>query len=93
MVKVILCGCNGKMGKVITETLNSFPEINIVAGIDKTSNSKVSYPIFDSIDQCSVESDVILDFSRPDALDSLISYCKRNNLPLVLCTTVIHRNK
>ncbi|KAJ50446.1 4-hydroxy-tetrahydrodipicolinate reductase [Clostridium tetanomorphum] len=87
MVKVILCGCNGKMGKVITETLNSFPEINIVAGIDKTSNSKVSYPIFDSIDQCSVESDVILDFSRPDALDSLISYCKRNNLPLVLCTT------
>ncbi|WP_027626856.1 4-hydroxy-tetrahydrodipicolinate reductase [Clostridium lundense] len=87
MLKLILCGCNGKMGKVITEKVISFNNINIVAGIDKNTNVNNSYPIFSAIKECSIDSDVVLDFSRPDMLDDLLSYCIENKLPLVLCTT------
>lgn len=87
MIKVILHGCNGKMGKVITEVSHSFPNINIIAGVDKSSNDKSSYPIFQNMIDINISGDVVLDFSRPEALDSLLEYSLKNKTPLVLCTT------
>ncbi|GAA0718278.1 4-hydroxy-tetrahydrodipicolinate reductase [Clostridium malenominatum] len=87
MIKVILHGCNGKMGKVITEVSHSFPNINIIAGVDKSSNYKSSYPIFQNMIDINISGDVVLDFSRPEALDSLLEYSLKNKTPLVLCTT------
>lgn len=87
MTKIILSGCLGKMGRVITGSISNFPSLSIVAGIDKSTDATVEYPIFSNIEDCSIEADVILDFSRPESLLSLISYCKTNKLPLVLCTT------
>lgn len=87
MNKVILNGCSGKMGKMISHSVTNFEELSIVAGIDKFKDESLKYPIFKNISQCDIDADVVLDFSRPDALDSLLSYCKNNKLPLVLCTT------
>ncbi|WP_315122086.1 4-hydroxy-tetrahydrodipicolinate reductase [uncultured Clostridium sp.] len=87
MVKVILCGCNGKMGKVITQTALSFPNIDIVAGVDKSLNNNNLYPIFSNINEVNVAADVVLDFSRPEALDDLLGYSSKNATPLILCTT------
>ncbi|MEW9095052.1 MAG: 4-hydroxy-tetrahydrodipicolinate reductase [Clostridiaceae bacterium] len=87
MVKIILCGCNGKMGKVITQTALAFPNIDIVAGVDKSLNNNSSYPIFKNINEVNVAADVVLDFSRPEALDDLLGYCNKNSTPLILCTT------
>lgn len=86
MVKIILSGCNGKMGKVISGLVANFPDLNIVAGVDKNTD-KSTYPVFSSIFDCTVDADVILDFSRPDAADSLIKYAKEKNIGVVLCTT------
>ena len=71
MIKMLLNGCNGKMGKVISEMAKASKTISIVAGVDKNS-SNLSYPCYNSIDECEDDIDVILDFSRPDALDSLM---------------------
>ncbi|WP_125152762.1 4-hydroxy-tetrahydrodipicolinate reductase [Clostridium rectalis] len=87
MINIILCGCNGKMGKVITEVSKGFSNLKIVAGIDKTIDSSTEYPNFESIDKCLVKADVVLDFSRPDSLENLLTYCDKNKLPLILCTT------
>src|SRR3712207_3025239 len=87
MTKVILSGCSGKMGKMISQSVNNFEGLSIVAGIDKFKDESLKYPIFENITECDVNADVVLDFSRPDALDSLLSYSKDNNLPVVLCTT------
>ncbi|MCT8977308.1 4-hydroxy-tetrahydrodipicolinate reductase [Clostridium sp. CX1] len=86
MVRIILSGCNGKMGKVISGLANNFSNLSIVAGIDKNTDGS-SYPVFSSIGECTVDADVILDFSRPDALDSLLKYAKEKNVGVVLCTT------
>lgn len=88
MIRIILNGCGGKMGKVISEVAKSLPNVEIAAGIDKyASNGNTIYPVFATISECNIEADVILDFSRPDALEDLITYAKDKNLPLVLCTT------
>lgn len=86
MVKIILSGCNGRMGKVISKLANTIEDVSIVAGIDRNTE-KSNYPIFASISDCNISADVILDFSRPDALDSLIEYGKENNIGIVFCTT------
>ncbi|MBW9156598.1 4-hydroxy-tetrahydrodipicolinate reductase [Clostridium tagluense] len=86
MIRMLLNGCNGKMGKVISEMAKASTNISIVAGIDKNS-SGLTYPCYNHINECEDEIDVILDFSRPDALDALCQYSKAKNIPIVFCTT------
>ncbi len=87
MVKVIMHGCNGKMGKMITNLLANDTEAQIVAGIDAFDEGKNVFPVFSSIDKCDVEADVIIDFSIAKAVDGLLDYCVEKNVPCVLCTT------
>ena len=88
MTKIIMNGCNGRMGQVITGIVNDDPEVSIVAGIDVQDNIVTNnYPVFTDIDACDAEADVVIDFSTAKALDKLFDYCERKNLPLVLCTT------
>lgn len=86
MVRILLSGCCGKMGKTITEKVNNFPNLTIAAGVDRNASS-TAYPVYKIIKDCTTDADVILDFSRPDALDSLLEYAKEKNMPLILCTT------
>lgn len=86
MVKVILNGCSGKMGKVITDVSSEFPNIEIIGGIDKYP-AECSYPIFTSCDDLTLEYDVLLDFSRSDALHDLLVLTEKTKKPLVLCST------
>ena len=47
----------------------------------------LGYPVFPSLDQCSVEADVIVDFASPKAVDGLLAYSCKKQVPVVLCTT------
>lgn len=87
MVRVIMHGCNGKMGRVITKIIEDDPEAEIVAGIDKYTGIRNTYPVFDSIEKCDVQADVIIDFSNAAAVDGLLDYCVEKQIPVVLCTT------
>ena len=51
MVKVLLSGCCGKMGTVISNLVSEFPNLEIVAGIDKFPKES-NYPVFISPDEC-----------------------------------------
>ena len=87
MVKMIMHGCNGKMGQVITKIVKEDANAEIVAGIDKYMGIPNDYPVFESIDQCDVEADVVIDFSNAAAVDGLLDYCEEKQVPVVLCTT------
>lgn len=87
MVKVIMHGCNGKMGQTISSLIAADSEIEIVAGVDAVDSGKNDYPVFDSISACTVEADAVIDFSVAAAVDALLDYCVEKNLPCVLCTT------
>ncbi len=87
MVKVIMHGCNGKMGQTISSLIAADKEIEIVAGIDAVNSGKSDYPVFSSISECTVAADAVIDFSVAAAVDGLLDYCVEKKLPCVLCTT------
>ena len=87
MVKIIMHGCNGKMGQVISGLVAQDDSVEIVAGIDPYDGIKNTYPVFSSIEQCDVDADVIIDFASAKAVDSLLDYSVSKKIPLVLCTT------
>ena len=87
MTKVIMHGCNGKMGQVITNLIAQDPEAEIVAGIDVSQHISNSYPVFSSLRECTVEADVIIDFASAKAVDALLNFCEEKQMPVVLCTT------
>ena len=87
MTKVIMNGCNGKMGQTITNICKSDADVEIVAGIDLYDGVPNDYPVFQTISQCDVKADVIIDFSNAKAVDDLLEYAVERQLPVVLCTT------
>ena len=86
-VKVIMHGCNGKMGQTTRGLAAADEEIEIVAGIDAYDDGHNPYPVFTDIGQCDVEADALIDFSTAAAVDGLLDYCAEKKLPCVLCTT------
>lgn len=87
MVRVIMHGCNGHMGQVISGLIAQDTDAQIVAGIDLCDNRKNDYPVFTDIKACDVQADVMIDFSSFRATDGVLEYCREKKLPLVLCTT------
>lgn len=87
MVKIIMHGCNGHMGQVISGIVEKDPDAEIVAGIDIADHGKNSYPVFTDIDACQVEADAIIDFSSAKATDKLLEYSAARQIPVVLCST------
>ena len=87
MVKIIMHGCNGHMGQVISGIVEKDPDAEIVAGIDIADQGKNSYPVFTDIDTCQVEADAIIDFSSANATDKLLEYSAARQIPVVLCST------
>lgn len=87
MVKMIMHGCNGKMGQVISAICEEEEGIEVVAGIDPYQGTQNPYPVFSKIEECKIEADVVVDFAAAPAVDSLLAYCVAHKLPVVLCTT------
>lgn len=87
MVRAVIHGCNGRMGRVITGLVKEDDGIEIVAGVDAYTGINNDYPVFESIEKCTVEADVVIDFSNAAAVDALIDYCVDKKLPVILCTT------
>lgn len=87
MTNIILCGANGRMGKFITDAVFKRDDINIVAGVDLNTESSAGFPVFEKIGDVNIPADVVVDFSHPALLDSILEYTKEKRIPAVLATT------
>ena len=87
MARLIMHGCNGKMGQVITKIVKDDANATIVAGVDKYQGIQNEYPVFSCIGECNIEADVVIDFSNAGAVDGVLDYCVERQIPVVLCTT------
>ena len=89
MINLIIRGCNGKLGQVISEIAENDSEIKVVAGIDlmPRKNGENSYPVFEHLGECTVSADVVVDCSSPKGLTELLSVCRERKMAIVLCTT------
>lgn len=91
MFKILLVGCNGKMGKTIEKCVEDRNDCEIAAGVDK-SNKENSYPTYNDFSNIKETPDVIVDFSHPSVLPSSLKYAKNNKIPMVIATTGLDRN-
>lgn len=87
MTKILLHGCNGRMGRMITELVRNDADAEIVAGVDSYTGVANDYPVYDSIEKCDLDADVVIDFSNAGAVDALLDHCVEKKVPVVLCTT------
>ena len=84
--KIIISGCNGKMGRVVESICAADPDVTVVAGFDVNPEQR-DYPVYSSPANFTGEADVIIDFSSPAALKGLLDFCIQRGIPLVLATT------
>lgn len=87
MIKILLSGCNGKMGQVITRLAEQYDDLSIVAGYDIADSGKNPYPVYSDLSKCSIRPDVLIDFSNPAALESLLTFATSREIPVVIATT------
>lgn len=87
MLQIILSGCNGKMGRVITNIINNREDASIIAGVDLDVSTNGPFPVFKSFSDIKYDADVIIDFSSPKALDNVLDYAVSNNIAVVIATT------
>lgn len=88
MVNIIMHGCGGKMGHVVADLVKNDPDCQIVAGIDPAVPA-LDFPVFASPAECTVDADVIIDFSTATAVPALLDFAKEKHIPVVVCTTAL----
>lgn len=87
MTNIILSGCNGHMGRVITRLVEQDDGCKIVAGLDINDFCENDYPVFTDAKMCETDADVIIDFSHPSALSGLLEFAEKKNIPVIVATT------
>ncbi len=87
MTRIILCGCNGKMGHAVVSAAENNEYCVVACGVDAYGKNNYDFPVFSDFSQVDVNADVIIDFSNPACLDDLLCYALSNKIPAVICTT------
>ena len=93
MVKIIMNGCNGKMGQAISKIVAADEEAEIAAGIDRYQEIVNPYPVFGNLEECTAEADVLIDFSTAAAVDDMVDWCVLKKMPVVICTTGLSKEQ
>lgn len=86
-MNIILCGCKGRMGQAVANAAKNFKGMKIVAGVDTKEDFSGEYPIYSDMNKIAEEADVIIDFSNPALLKSLLGFAVERKVPAVICTT------
>ena len=87
MIKIILSGCNGRMGRAITDIVSKNQDAQIVAGVDLNTDASSGYPVYSTINEVTEAADVLIDFSHPSLLSGLLEFCVSRKIPAVIATT------
>lgn len=87
MTKIIMLGCNGRMGQMITDMVKQDDECTIVAGIDIVDNRDNGYPVYTKLADCDVEADAIIDFTSATDFGSRMDYAVDKQIPIIECST------
>ncbi|WP_035357039.1 4-hydroxy-tetrahydrodipicolinate reductase [Acholeplasma granularum] len=82
MINIAISGVLGKMGQVLKNEVLDDKTFNFIGGFDKVSELNVYSNINDL-----KEVDVLIDFSTPKLLQTILDYAKNNKVSLVLATT------
>lgn len=87
MVKVLINGCNGKMGQELANLVKIDNDCVLVGGLDKEQTGEFTFLVYTDYNNIIEEADVIIDFSVPVATMNVLEYAKQKHIPIVIATT------
>ena len=87
MIRVLINGCNGKMGQEVAKRVSLTENIEVLCGVDKIDIGDNTFPVFTNISEINLIPDVIIDFSIPKATFEILEFAKNNSIPIVIATT------
>jgi len=87
MKKILISGCQGKMGHVVAACIKERSDCTVIAGVDPFTGTALEFPVFASFNECDLLPDVIVDFSNPAALDDILAFAEKHSTAVVLATT------
>lgn len=87
MIKILINGCNGKMGQVLAHEIEITPDVETVCGVDRIDTGDNRFPVFTDVNQIDIPVDVIIDFSVPQATFNILDFAKEKQIPIVIATT------
>ena len=87
MIKLLVNGCNGRMGQIVCELAGKSEKFELCAGFDREDNNLLDVKVFTKIEEISIKPDVIIDFSIPISTFNILEYAKQNKVPVVIATT------
>ena len=87
MIKVLINGCNGKMGQEVLNAINNNENFEVLNGVDIKENHDYIFPVYTNTDEIKEKPDVIIDFSVPVATMKILEYAKEKKVPIVIATT------
>jgi 4-hydroxy-tetrahydrodipicolinate reductase len=93
MVNLLICGINGKMGQVLLNLSREREGFNVVAGYDISENKILNTKTYTDLKLCNDNIDVIIDFSNPLALDSILDFSISKKIPAVIATTGLSKEQ
>lgn len=85
--RIILSGCNGHMGRVVSALVRERSDCVVVAGFDVNFALKQEYPVFTDPESFDGKADVLIDFSNPAFLGKLLPFTLKRHMPAVIATT------
>ena len=86
MLKIIISGYSGSMGKVLTKCANEDSELEIVCGSSK-DDLDVPFKTYHKMSEVEELADVIIDFSHHSTIEDTLSYAIKTKTPIVIATT------
>ena len=87
MIKILISGALGKMGANVISAISTDPEVTAVCGVDRTEDLSGCIPVYDDFSKVTEQVDVVIDFSSPKALDSILTFISKTGASAVLCST------
>lgn len=87
MLKVIVNGCSGKMGRVLSKCIMDDYDLELICGVSLDNTDDLNFKTYSNFNDITEKADVVIDFSHHSALDSILDYCLKTKTPLVIATT------
>ena len=84
MIRVIVCGALGRMGKLCVEGINRAEDLELAAQVDIAGDGET---VLTSLDQFSGTADIVIDFSFHTATPAVMVWAAAHNTGIIMCTT------
>lgn len=91
-IRLLVCGCNGAMGKAVVSGADTMDGISVVAGFDQQPSSNSEYPVYNKLNEIQEQIDAVIDFSHRSVAKAIAEFCYEKKIPLVSATTGIDEN-